>query len=160
MIHILHQGETYGEGSNIPLEQVLSQIELLNQDFRRLNSDTTDTREIFKAVAADALIEFALAKRDPEGMPTSGIVRARAGKDSYAIGEEDLLQKVSYWPPDKYLNIWVTNLKSGLLGFAQFPVSDLIGLKPNIANKFLPDGVTIDYEYFGQGFNAKEFSTG
>ncbi|WP_339815630.1 M43 family zinc metalloprotease [uncultured Imperialibacter sp.] len=160
VIHVLHQGEAYGEGSNIPLEQVLSQIELLNQDFRRLNSDTTDTREIFKPVAADALIEFALAKRDPEGMPTSGVVRARAGKDSYAIGEEDLLQKVSYWPPDRYLNIWVTNLKSGLLGFAQFPVSDLIGLKPNIANKFLPDGVTIDYEYFGQGFNAKEFSTG
>lgn len=160
VVHILHQGEDYGVKSNIPLEQVLSQIELLNQDFRRLNADTTDTRDIFKPVASDVKIEFVLAKRDPEGLPTSGIVRARASKDSYAIGEEGELQKVSYWPPDKYLNIWVTNLKSGLLGFAQFPVSDLAGLNDNLANKFLADGVTVDFEYFGLGYNAQDFSTG
>lgn len=160
VVHILHQGEAYGEESNIPIEQVFSQIELLNQDFRRLNADAADTREQFVPVAADVQIEFVLAKTDPEGLPTEGIVRTRAGRDSYAIGEEEELRKVSYWPSEEYLNIWVTTLRSGLLGFAQFPVSDLVGLQENTSNKFLPDGVTIDYEYFGEGYNAADFSKG
>jgi len=160
VVHILHQGEEYGEGSNVPNEQVFSQIEILNRDFRRKNADTTDTRPEFAPFGADAEIEFVLAKRDPSGSPTTGIVRARASKDAYAIGEEEELSRVSYWPPEQYLNVWVTNLRSGLLGFAQFPVSDLGGLNQYVSNKLLPDGVTVDYEYFGEGFNADDFSKG
>lgn len=160
VVHVLHQGEAYGEDSNIPIEQVYSQIDILNRDFRRLNADTTETRGIFKPVAADTKIEFVLAKRDPEGLPTNGVVRVRAGRDSYGIGDEELLKEISYWPADQYMNLWVTNLRSGLLGFAQFPVSDLAGLETNTGNKLLADGVTIDYQYFGEGYNAVEFSRG
>lgn len=160
VVHVLHQGEEYGVGSNIPDEQIFSQIESLNEDFRRLNADTTETRDVFRSVAADVEIQFALAKRDPEGLPTSGIVRTRAGKASYDMDEEVELAAVSYWNPDDYLNIWVTNLKSSLLGFAQFPVSDQLGLHEDVINNFFPDGVTIDYEFFGEGFNTNSFSTG
>lgn len=160
VVHVLHQGEEYGVGSNIPDEQIFSQIQTLNQDFRRLNPDTTETRDIFEPVAADSEIQFVLAQRDPEGLPTTGIVRSRAGQESYQIGEEEELSAISYWDPDKYLNVWVTNLKSGLLGFAQFPVSDFLGLQQDVINSFYPDGVTIDYEFFGTGYNTNDFSRG
>ncbi len=160
VVHVLHQGEEYGVGSNIPDEQIFSQLETLNQDFRRLNADTTETRDDFKAVAADTEIEFVLAMRDPEGLPTNGIVRTRAGQESYQLGEEVKLGAISYWDPDKYLNIWVTNLTSGLLGYAQFPVGDFLGLQQHVTNSLYPDGVTVDYEFFGVGYNTNDFSRG
>ena len=35
VMHILHQGEPLGEGTNMSNEQVLSQLAVINQDFRR-----------------------------------------------------------------------------------------------------------------------------
>ena len=37
VVHIVHNGEPYGIGSNIPDEQILSQIETLNEDFESLS---------------------------------------------------------------------------------------------------------------------------
>lgn len=62
---------------------VRSQIDILNQDFRRQNSDASKTREIFKGVAGDAMIEFYLADTDPNGNPTSGITRKKTNKKSF-----------------------------------------------------------------------------
>lgn len=60
---------------NISDAQVLSQIEALNRDFRRQNTDQKNTPAEFSPVAADCTIEFQLAKRTPEGKATTGIVR-------------------------------------------------------------------------------------
>jgi hypothetical protein len=48
------------------------------------------------------------------------------------------------WNRDKYLNIWVCNLSSGLLGYAQFPGGP--------ANT---DGVVIDFQAFGTNGTAQ-----
>ena len=39
VVHVLHRGEAVGSGRNISLAQIQSQIEVLNEDFRRLNAD-------------------------------------------------------------------------------------------------------------------------
>jgi len=163
VIHILHQGEPEGVGSNISLGQVLSQMEILNQDFRRLGPDTSATLEAFKPLAADTKIEFTLAKQGPDGNPTTGIIRKRATQSSYRapdfFNQEDdrELKALSYWPAEDYLNIWVTNID--ILGYAQFPESDLPGLSDDPEDR-LTDGVVVDYRFFGEGFNADDFSKG
>jgi hypothetical protein len=47
VVHVLHRGEPYGEGANIPDEQILEQIRILNEDFRRLNPDAAIRRKPF-----------------------------------------------------------------------------------------------------------------
>ena len=60
---------------NISDQQVLSQIEVLNKDFRKLNSDSLHPQHPFYKYTADAKVEFCLAQKDPNGKPTSGITR-------------------------------------------------------------------------------------
>jgi len=47
---------------NISDEQVYSQIQVLNEDYLRLNADRTQTPSAFASVAGDANIQFVLAK--------------------------------------------------------------------------------------------------
>ncbi len=67
VVHIIHNGEAIGVGSNISAEQVYSQIEVLNEDFRGLNADLANVRTEFRPLAGDAEIEFVLATHDPDG---------------------------------------------------------------------------------------------
>src|SRR5664279_1420490 len=73
VIHVLYNSGT----QNISDQQVLSQLTVLNNDYRRLNADTTNTPLPFKNVAADARIVFCLAKVDPNGRYTSGIIHKK-----------------------------------------------------------------------------------
>src|SRR5687767_14759620 len=71
VIHILYNKAE----QNLSTEQVMSQMEALNGDFRGKNEDKKKAPSWFAAVAADCGIEFKLATRDPNGIPTTGIVR-------------------------------------------------------------------------------------
>lgn len=147
VVHVIHNGESIGSGSNIDDSRVLEQIQRLNEDFRRLNSDTVNTPPEFKSVAADVEIEFVLAKRDPYGLPTSGIKRVLGTRPVYDLVHNTELKALSYWPAEDYMNLWVVQLEN-LLGFAQFPVSGLEGLELASENR-LTDGVVIDTDFFG-----------
>lgn len=159
VVHIIHHGEAIGNVTNIPTAQVLSQIETLNEDFSRQNPDQDETLDQFKAVAADTHIQFQLATQDPEGLPTNGITRTYSSQSTF--GPDDILKlsNLSYWPSEDYLNIWVADLPGDLLGFAQLPTSNLDGLIGQTINP-RTDGVIIDYQYFGTGYNADNFSKG
>ncbi|MEQ8474810.1 choice-of-anchor J domain-containing protein [Fulvivirga sp.] len=148
VVHVIHLGEEVGDGLNIPDNQIFSQIEVLNEDFRRLNDDQVNTPADFEPVAADIEINFALAQRDPEGLPTNGIVRINGNKSVWELADNYALKSLSSWNTDDYLNIWVTNLGSDFLGYAQFPISTLEGLD-GASNNSLTDGVVIDYRAFG-----------
>ncbi len=63
IVHVVHNGETVGAAANIPTEQVVSQIEILNQDFRRVGNGFNDHPD-----GADIEIEFALAVITPTGI--------------------------------------------------------------------------------------------
>lgn len=148
VVHVIHRGETVGTGTNISDAQIISQIKVLNNDFNRLNADASDTPSEFQSVAGSLNIEFVLAKQDPNGDETAGIVRVKGSRNTWSTSTDAALKATSYWPAEDYLNIWVTNLSSSLLGYAQFPVSDLAGLEDAEDNR-LTDGVVIDYLVFG-----------
>lgn len=127
----------YKNGSqNISDAQIMSQLEVLNEDFRRLNADADNTW----SQAIDANIEFCLASVDPNGNPTTGIRRKQTNKPSFSANDQMKSngQGLAPWDPTSYMNIWVCNLSSGLLGYAQFP-----------GGPVATDGIVIDYAYFG-----------
>ena len=110
---------------NINKSQINSQIAVLNRDFRARNPDRNTTPAPWGGLVADAKIEFALAKKDPDGKATDGITRTKTTQDSFPASG-DPVKKASHggatgWPSDRYLNIWVCTLSQGLLGYAQFP---------------------------------------
>lgn len=148
VVHVIHNGEPVGTGSNISDEQILSQIAVLNRDFQRLNADASNTPAAFLPVAGSLDIEFVMAKQTPEGFPTNGIVRVQGTRTEWTLNDNYELKSLSYWPAEDYLNIWVTTLASSYVGFAQFPVSDLPGLENSSTNR-LTDGIVIHYDVFG-----------
>ncbi|HAT47740.1 MAG TPA: hypothetical protein DCS71_02340, partial [Flavobacteriales bacterium] len=116
VFHILYN--TAAE--NISEAQIMSQLDILNEDFRRLNADQDDVWP----QAADSQIEFCLASRDPQGNPTDGILRVSTNVSSF--GANDAMKFSSQggsdaWPASDYMNFWVCDLGSNLLGYAQFP---------------------------------------
>jgi len=120
VFHVLYNTSTL----NISDARILAQLDVLNKDFARLNADASNTPSVFQTVAANTNIQFCMAQRDPNGNPTNGIVRRSTTVSSFssnnamkftAQGGSDA------WNTSQYLNIWVCNLGSGLLGYAQFP---------------------------------------
>ena len=104
VVHVIHNnssGKIGGTGNNnISEQQIISQIEVLNKDFRRLNSDTNKTPEQFKSVAVDTKIEFCLANRTPEGGQTNGITRTYSTElpfDPYSNKDNQTLKSLAYW---------------------------------------------------------------
>src|SRR5688572_2678661 len=112
VIHIIHNGEAVGSGSNISDTQIASQIKVLNNDFKRLNADTSKTPQEFQSYAGKINIEFVLAKQSPDGLVTNGIRRVKGTKSQWTMNDNSLLKSLSYWPAEQYLNVWVTDIAS------------------------------------------------
>ena len=109
---------------NISDALILAQLNQLNQDFARLNSDAGNTPTAFQSLATNTNIQFCLAQRDPSGNATTGIVRKSTTVTSFS--SNDAVKYTAQggdnaWDATKYLNLWVCNLGGGLLGYAQFP---------------------------------------
>lgn len=149
VVHVIHNGEPVGTGANIPDEQIFSQMNVINKDFRRLNADAALTPPEFAVVAGTMDIQFVLALRDPDGLPTTGIVRINGGRSSWSVSQEEVFKALSYWPSEHYLNIWVLRLIGGYVGYAQFPVSTLPGLEDYQDGAAHTDGIVIDHRAFG-----------
>ncbi len=135
VFHIVYNGNT----NNITDAQIMSQLQVLNQDFRRLNQDASLTPAIF--TAADPNIEFCLATVDPAGNPTTGITRTSTTVASWSTNDYvkyNVRGGKDAWDRNKYLNIWVCTMSGGILGYAQFP-----------GGAAATDGVVVDYRYFG-----------
>ncbi len=159
VVHVIHAGAPEGSGTNIPDSQIFEQIRILNEDFRRTNADAINTPAEFLPVAADSNIEFVLARQDPNGLPTTGIVRIQGPKSIYSPDDAALIGQISQWNPEEYLNIWVVPLVQPFIGYASFPISDLPGLNFSPVPAII-DGVTIDYRFFGRGGSATSGSLG
>jgi gliding motility-associated-like protein len=147
VVHIIHNGEAPGAGTNLSDAQVLSQIDVLNKDFNRLNEDASNTPSEFQSYAGSMSIEFVLAEFDPNGLPTTGINRVQGTKSNWTIEDNSELKSLSYWPAENYINIWVCNI-TDYFGFTQFPTSSLPGLASSAKDR-LTDGILISYLVFG-----------
>ncbi|MFC5623119.1 M43 family zinc metalloprotease [Algoriphagus winogradskyi] len=160
VVHVIHNGESMGQGTNVPLSQIEEQIRILNEDFQRLNADAVNTPAIFAPVAGQINIEFILAKQDPSGLPTSGITRTVGSKSSYDPNTDaSTIGQLIQWNPAEYMNMYVIPLVSPYIGYSSFPISDLPGLN-GTPNSAITDGVVIDYRYFGIGGSAVSSSRG
>ena len=137
---------------NISDAQVQSQIDVLNEDFRKLNADASLTPSIFSALGADCQIQFCLAQRDPNGNATTGIIRKST--TTTAFSTNDNMKRAANggsdpWNTSQYLNIWSCNMSGGILGYAQFP-----------GGAAATDGVVILFNAFGRTGNvAAPFNT-
>ena len=134
--------------SNISDEQVYSQIDALNEIFRRQNADAANTIDIFADVAADIELEFCLAQQDPNGYPTTGITRTSTAVANFDFDDMKFSETggIEAWPTNQYLNVWVVNnivnseSNETILGYAYRP-----GAAPSAA----VDGFAIVYYAFG-----------
>ncbi len=141
VVHVIYSNSQ----ENISEAQIQSQIDVLNEDFRRTNSDANNKW----SQAADTQIEFALAAIDPNGNPTSGITRKSSTRTSW--GTNDAMKSasqggVSPWDTSEYLNMWVCNIGGGILGYAQFP-----------GGSAATDGVVMSPQYFGSSDKGSGF---
>jgi hypothetical protein len=150
VVHVIHNGDAVGTGENISDCQVESQIQVMNEDFRRMmGTNGYNTHPD----GADVEVEFCLATVDPNGSPTNGIDRVNYGVASFtSTGAVDNMKTNTIWNPDDYMNMWCVRFgggASGLLGYAQFPNnSGLGGLSTNNGSANT-DGVVAGYQYFG-----------
>ena len=152
IFHIVHDGEPVGSGRNVSEERVQAQIEVLNEDFRRMagtNGFNTDPN------GADIEIEFCLASLDEDGNPllVPGIERIDGGQDGWTRQEiEGQLKPLTIWNPNLYYNVWVVDFEGEdelLLGYAQFPSeSGLAGL-PGSGGPASTDGVVLRHDVVG-----------
>ncbi|MEN8192862.1 MAG: zinc metalloprotease [Bacteroidota bacterium] len=161
VIHVVYQNTT----ENISDAQIQSQINVLNEDFRKLNSDVSSVPTEFQSIVTDARIEFKLAQRDPDCNPTNGITRTSTTVTGFtknmSASTPTTRNPVKFtssggrdgWPSDEYLNIWVCNLAGTLLGYGSFPA--------DFASRPTEDGVVMDFEAFGTtGTSITPFNLG
>ncbi|RZV60296.1 MAG: zinc metalloprotease [Flavobacteriaceae bacterium] len=134
-VHVIYSNSN----QNISSGQINSQMDVLNDDFRRTNSDANQTPSAFSGVAADTEINFTLA----------GTFRHADSRTSWGTNDD---MKAAYPPvtPETHLNIWVCNIGGGILGYAQFPGGPLA-----------TDGIVVSPQYFGTtGYVASPFDGG
>ncbi|MFK7033044.1 M43 family zinc metalloprotease [Flavobacterium oreochromis] len=152
VVHIIHSGQDVGQAPNIDDRQVLSQIEILNNDFRKkINTPGYNNHPS----GVDLEIEFALAQVDPVGNPTNGIERVYYNHSKWSEDDvNNIVKPETFWDTSLYLNVWVVDFeKSGLLGNAQFPsVANVPGLNQN-GGPDDTDGIVINYLNFGSREN-------
>ncbi len=139
VFQIIHNGDALGVQENISEDLILAQLQQLNDDFSRMNSDATDTPDAFVPLAANTQIQFCLAQVAPTGNATSGIIRTHINNlpnvnesDCWTPGYIDAnIVTPLIWERDSYLNIFsvigIDELNNGVcnffstLGYAQFP---------------------------------------
>ena len=73
VVHVVYNDKS----EDISVAQIKSQIARLNLDYRAKNPDRTKTPSVWSGLVTDAMIQFALAKKDPTGKATQGITRTR-----------------------------------------------------------------------------------
>ncbi len=135
VFHVVYNVDS-AETQMLPRETMLEQIETLNRDFNRDNTDKGRTRPIFDTIAESANIVFTLANKDPEGNDFDGITYTETDVLGFDLlpflpGYVDLdsLKTTTGGGHDawtgNYLNIWVARLTffgtEGLYGIATFP---------------------------------------
>lgn len=142
VFHIVHLRGV----ENISNEQILNQVELLNQDYRKLNPDIGEVIPAFTDIAGDAHIQFKLATIDPYGNCTNGIDRVHSIET--LVGNDG--SKLRVWPRGKYLNVWVVrSMRDGVAGYAYYPG----------AASPLADGIIILQDYIGEIGTSNENSS-
>ena len=126
VFHIIHNNGP----ENISEEQIMTCLELANIDLNMENTDTVlgvNTYEGFSGRRANPRLELRLARLDPDGNPTSGIIR-HEDANANAISYTDMPKYA--WDASKYLNIFsvgaitvegMGSMQGTVVGMSLFP---------------------------------------
>lgn len=112
VFHILHLNGS----ENISDAQVMDAVDALNIDYAKQNADTANTLAVFKSIAKPTTIRFELAKRDPNGVCTNGIIRHFDPDANWDDQSPTLYQHT--WDPSMYLNVYVVKSITMSNGFS------------------------------------------
>ena len=122
VVHVIHRPQDAAPGtvSNVSDAKIAEQIAILNQDYRNFGGSN------FSNDAGDSQIEFQLAKKDPNGNCTDGVIRIASNLTVNHLwqqyGPDSTLKSLSHWPRERYLNLYVLHsLSPAFVGYATFP---------------------------------------
>ncbi len=153
VVHVVYKNSM----ENISDIQIQSQLDVLNLDFRKMNSDVSEVPSIFANLAADAEIEFCLATVDPDGNATAGITRTSTNVEVFTSNDDikkDDEGGKSAWDTNRYLNIWI----GAIIGTSG---DNLLGYATGPGAAAWRDGVVVRYDAFGTtGAAAFPFNKG
>ncbi|MCX7728415.1 MAG: zinc-dependent metalloprotease [Bacteroidia bacterium] len=137
---------------------ILNQIQVLNEDYNRLNADTGNLRPLFKPIAGNAGIHFNLYQIIRKHTDSLFKISLTSGTTPNGM-KFDSLGGSSAIDPTHYLNIWVCKIQpltvgmytlGQILGYA-FPPNNLSNWPSNSGAPHPgEDGVVIDYRCFGR----------
>jgi len=152
VFHVLHMGGV----ENAPDANCMAALNWVNLDFARANSDANSTSAPFNASYIDSEIKFMLAKKDPNGNCTNGIVHHVDAATSWSQSTH-AAKSVYTWDPTKYLNIYVvqqivpTGTTVGtIIGYTFKP-----GAHPTGSNS---DIIVFRHDFLTGGDNARTLS--
>ncbi len=149
VFHVLHQ---YGN-ERITYEQIEKSVENLNKDYMALNSEINGIVAEFRDIVGVTNVEFRLAKIDPEGNCTNGVVYYDTELTYNA--SDNLKYTIKSWTPESYLNVWtVSSIESGAAAWSFYPsVSSTFDGVVSI-HGYITSGHTLSHE-IGHYLNLK-----
>lgn len=138
VFHIMHDN---GPELNVTRDQILSQIDVLNEDYGRYGNGF-NTHDL----GLDTKIKFCLASIDPNGESTDGVnlvaYSGTQGHDPFATGQDLAMKELAAWDPLKYMNVYIVrSIQGQTAGYAYFP---------DEAAGTLYDGLVIDFRQLGR----------
>jgi len=119
------------DDQNISQSQIVNQFTAMNKDLRATTPDKSGTPAPWLGLVTDSRIQFKLVK----------VTRTKTTQTGFT--HDDQVKKpstggIAPFQPNTHLNLWVSALTGGLLGYAQFP-----------GGPSATDGVVINYQSFG-----------
>ena len=143
---------------NLTDELIASQMEVLNEDFRRLNPDADNVRDLFAGVAGDPMIEFDLV--ETIRVETEAIFEVDLNTQELPDGVKRSFEGGSEAvDPEVNLNLWICKIQpitfgpivvGQLLGYA-YPPAGLDNWPAGVsATEPGLDGVVLDYRTIGR----------
>lgn len=140
VFHILHTGQATGTSPNVSDASVLALMDQVNKDFQRKSADTTLIDPLFEPLYVNSRINFALAKRDPLGNCTNGILHHYNENTQWS--QTNIYNYIystigtANWSPRNYMNIYIVdNIIPGgatqgtIVGYTYLP-----GTSPNVGS--------------------------
>ena len=107
VFHVLHQNGP----ENLSDNALIAALAQVNSDYQRLGADTSTIDPLFKPLYVNTYFRFVLAKKDPQGNCTNGIIRHYDKNTDWAqanlFGYQYSTPAPGNWNPDKYLNIYI-----------------------------------------------------
>jgi hypothetical protein len=147
VFHIIHRpNEAIGVGQNLSDQTIIDQLETLNEDLAAVNAGWVDVPPRWANIKGNPQMQFCLAEVDPNGAPTSGIIRHEYSNVPSRDFIRNTIKPETHWDTNDYYNVWIlpipgTTAQGGVLGWAFFPSAH--------GRNF--DGTVQDYRFTGKG---------